>query len=54
MDTLNRNPDAAPEAVLTAVKTDLDAFAGKASQFDDIMMLGLCYRGPESKETPGA
>ena len=42
---LNGNPDASPEMVLAAVKTDVDAFVGDAPQFDDITMLCLKYQG---------
>lgn len=40
---LNDNKEKAPEALLSAVKTDLDTFVGQAPQFDDITMLSLCY-----------
>lgn len=38
---LNRNGGAAPQALLYNVKEDIDAFVGKAPQFDDITMLAL-------------
>ena len=41
---LNAHREAAPEALLPAVKADIDAFVGTAPQFDDITMLGLYYR----------
>ena len=44
---LNASPDAPPETLLPAVKTDIDAFVGDAPQFDDITMLGLYYHGQE-------
>ena len=42
---LNANLDAGPEALLPAVKADVDQFVGDAPQFDDITMLCLAYRG---------
>ena len=42
-DVLNKVKDDTPEAVLDAVKTDLDEFVGDAPQFDDITMLCLEY-----------
>ena len=33
-----------PEALLTHVKRDIDAFVGEAPQFDDITMLCMEYR----------
>ena len=41
---LNQNADAAPDALLTAVKADIDAFVGDAPQFDDITMLCLEFK----------
>ena len=42
---LNREPDAAPEALLRNVRQEIDAFVGDAPQFDDITMLALLYHG---------
>lgn len=42
---LNDNLGANPEALLTAVKADVDRFVGDAPQFDDITMLCMEYRG---------
>ena len=42
-DVLNKVKDDTPEAVLDAVKTDIDEFVGDAPQFDDITMLCLEY-----------
>ena len=42
-DVLNKVKDDTPEAVLDAVKTDIDSFVGDAPQFDDITMLCLEY-----------
>ena len=41
---LNKNADAAPDALLPAVKADIDAFVGDAPQFDDITMLCLEFK----------
>ncbi len=42
---LNRDPAAAPEALLRTVRQEIDAFVGDAPQFDDITMLCLHYKG---------
>lgn len=31
--------------ILSGIRSDIDAFAKEAEQFDDITMVGLCYRG---------
>ena len=41
-ETLNRYPDAEPEALIRHVRGAVDLFAGGAEQFDDITM--LCFR----------
>ena len=43
--SLNRNIDAAPDALLPRLKEDIDTFVGEAPQFDDITMLGVRYLG---------
>ena len=45
LDALNRDPSAAPEELLCAVRREIDAFVGDAPQFDDITMLSLHYKG---------
>ncbi len=50
LGALNENPDAAPEAILKAVKRSVDGFVGDAPQFDDITMLCLKYYGPNGSE----
>ncbi len=45
-DVLNKNKDCSPTELLPLVKEDIDAFVGKAPQFDDITMLCLQYRKP--------
>ncbi|MBQ6398678.1 MAG: SpoIIE family protein phosphatase [Clostridia bacterium] len=47
---LNRNADKDPEALLKAIRQDIDAFVGEAPQFDDLTMLSLVYYGPEGKK----
>ena len=46
LSALNRDPDAAPEAVLKNVMDGINAFVADAEQFDDITMLCLKYIGP--------
>ena len=41
---LNKVKDMSPQAILPAVKQDIDAFVGEADQFDDITMLCLEYK----------
>ena len=48
LDALNVNPDANPEETLDLVMNSIREFVGDAEQFDDITMLCLKYRGPES------
>ncbi|MCR5676279.1 MAG: PP2C family protein-serine/threonine phosphatase [Lachnospiraceae bacterium] len=49
LDALNKNPDAAPEESLSAVRAAIDDFVGEAPQFDDITMLGFRYLGKNGK-----
>ena len=49
LTALNQKADARPGDLLSAVKADIDRFAGAAPQFDDITMLGLFYQGPQKK-----
>ena len=54
IDALNKNVNASPEEVLRNVKQAVDIFVGDASQFDDLTMLCLEYKGgsqrhPESE-----
>ena len=46
---LAKNSEKSPQEVLSAVKSDIDAFVGNAPQFDDIAMLCLSYKGEEGK-----
>ena len=50
LETLNRDPDAHPEALIHRMKDSVDQFAGGAAQFDDITMLSFKYYGPHKKE----
>ena len=50
LEALNRDPDAAPEEQLKAVRESVDEFVGEAPQFDDMTMLGFCYNGPTGQE----
>ena len=45
---LNRQGAQTPTEILQAVRRDVDAFVGDADQFDDLTMLCMEYRGPES------
>ena len=47
---LNGLPDASPLEVLKNVRKAVDAFVQEAEQFDDLTMLCLEYKGPQSKE----
>ena len=51
--TLNSAPVNDPRSILEHVKADVDAFTGKAKQFDDLTMLCLTYKGnnKEKEET---
>ena len=42
---LNRCAGMSPQGILEGVKADVDAFTGDASQFDDLTMLCLTYKG---------
>ena len=46
-ELLNKHTGAAAKDICAAVKSDVDAFAGEAEQFDDITMLCLTWRGPQ-------
>lgn len=45
VDTLNKNPDASPEELISELKAEVDSFAGEAVQFDDQTMLCFKYNG---------
>ena len=46
-ETLNRCPSDTAEAVLQAIRDDNARFVGDATQFDDLTVLCLIYRGTE-------
>ena len=52
LEALNRNPDASPEELLSAVREAVNDFAGEAPQFDDMTMLAFRYNGARRKH-PG-
>jgi sigma-B regulation protein RsbU (phosphoserine phosphatase) len=45
LDALSRGGGNGTKETCRFVKQQIDAFAGKASQFDDITMLALLYKG---------
>ena len=47
--SLNRAGGASPRATLETVRADVDAFVGKAEQFDDLTMLCLEYKGQQAQ-----
>ena len=49
LSALNREPGAAPEAVLRHVREAVDDFVKDAQQFDDLTMLCMEYRGPQAQ-----
>ena len=46
---LNKTADQSPEIILQNIHKDIDAFVGKAKQFDDLTMLCLEYKGDISE-----
>ena len=51
--SLNRNPNASPQALVRTIRRDLNDFMGDAPQFDDITMLGFYYKGTQGEEASG-
>ena len=47
---LNRKSGLPPTEILRAVRRDVDTFVGDATQFDDLTMLCLEYRGTAGEE----
>ena len=47
IEALRKFEDGTPEEVLRSVRGSVDAFVGKAPQFDDLTMLCIQYLGPE-------
>ena len=50
LGALNACADSSPREILTGVRDAVDAFVGEAEQFDDMTMLCLTYKGPNTKE----
>ena len=50
IEALRNGENGTPQDVLAAVNADVDAFVGKAPQFDDLTMLCLQYMGTPKKE----
>ncbi len=48
VEALNRTDGTDPEMILHTVRADVDAFVKEAPQFDDLTMLCLYYKGPET------
>ena len=48
LEALNAMPDAMPVQILKNVQSAVDAFVMDATQFDDLTMLCVEYRGPET------
>ncbi len=48
MEALNRETEASPQKILQNVRKSVEDFVGGAEQFDDLTMLCLEYKGPES------
>ncbi len=49
VEALNRSPDVPTKQVLENVRRAVDEFVREAEQFDDLTMLCLEYRGPETE-----
>ena len=52
--SLNRVAGETPEGILRGVREDVDAFVNGASQFDDLTMLCIEYRGPQPSGEAGS
>lgn len=50
LGALNACADSSPREILTGVRDAVDAFVGEAEQFDDMTMLCLTYKGPNTKQ----
>ena len=48
LEALNVQPEAVPERLLDNVRAAVDGFVKEAEQFDDLTMLCLEYKGPDS------
>ena len=50
IDALNQGVDDMPRNILLRIRKAVDAFVGDAEQFDDLTMLCLEYKGPDSNK----
>ena len=50
LGALNAFAESSPREILTGVKDAVDAFVGEAEQFDDMTMLCLTYKGPNTRQ----
>jgi sigma-B regulation protein RsbU (phosphoserine phosphatase) len=50
LNALNKNPDAELSDLVNTVKKDIQTFAGKADQFDDLTVLVVRYNGTDSSK----
>ena len=50
LGALNACADSSPREILAGVKDAVDAFVGEAEQFDDMTMLCLTYKGPNTRQ----
>ena len=48
LDTLNQEPDASPEKLLSNIRNSVDEYVGATEQFDDLTMLCFEYKGPQA------
>ena len=53
LTALNKNPDAELPELVNTVKKDIQDFAGKAVQFDDLTVLVVKYNGTDSSKAKG-
>ena len=49
LSAVTRAPSAKPEQLLAYVRQQIDLFAGREPQYDDITMMGLMYNGPQDR-----
>ena len=54
LNVLNEVPDAGPNQVLEHMSTAVDFFVQDAEQFDDLTMLCMEYKGPDTATAPAA
>ena len=52
IDALREKEDGTPQEILASVSRSIDAFVGKAPQFDDLTMLCIEYRGSAKECSP--